>query len=346
MHRTIVIIHPGTLGDILLSLAAIRQIRHAFPVCDLALLAQGDVSRLLFVCGEVQAVFPIEARAFSLLVGALPLEPDLDFWLRRCDLAVAWMRDPEERLRSTLLEAGAKQVIVQSPMSSARVAVHQEDRFMETIETVGHGVQDRQRLALPSSLMASAKVELEAIAGIDGHPLALFHPGSGSLHKCGAPEVFAAAIAYCQTRGLVPVVVEGPADGGAVARVIEMCTRKPRVLQHESLLSIAGVLAQATMFIGNDSGLSHLAARLHVPMITVFGPTDPRRWAPRGPEVTVLTGEACRCEGWEAVRSCLQKPCLRVPVDRLLAACEQTLKSQDIQATPVSDCLVMSEDLC
>ena len=56
----------------------------------------------------------------------------------------------------------------------------------------------------------------------------------------------------------------------------------------DNLLDLARWLASARLYIGNDSGISHLAAAAGTPVIAIFGPTDPRVWAPRGPRVTVL----------------------------------------------------------
>jgi ADP-heptose:LPS heptosyltransferase len=80
---------------------------------------------------------------------------------------------------------------------------------------------------------------------------------------------------------------------------------------------MAGVIAHANTFVGHDSGLTHLAAALHVPTIALFGPTDPRRWAPRGPHVKVVSGASCRCHGWEAVRACVEKTCLQITPEQI-----------------------------
>nr|MBA2253284.1 glycosyltransferase family 9 protein [Nitrospirales bacterium] len=79
--------------------------------------------------------------------------------------------------------------------------------------------------------------------------------------------------------------------------------------------------AHADRFIGHDSGLTHLAACLQVPTVALFGPTDPIRWAPRGSHVRVVTGISCRCQGWEAVRLCDEKPCLQITLEQVISAC-------------------------
>ncbi len=59
----------------------------------------------------------------------------------------------------------------------------------------------------------------------------------------------------------------------------------------EDLRQLANWLSGATLYVGNDSGITHLAAALGIPTLALFGPTDPAQWAPRGENVTVLRSE-------------------------------------------------------
>jgi ADP-heptose:LPS heptosyltransferase len=257
------------------------------------------------------------------------------------------MNDPDKKFRETFHKIGVRQAIVRSPRSSDLLAIHQEDRFLETVNSLPLGVSKGERLVLSRAALASGEDVLERMGVMCGrHRLVLFHPGSGSRHKCGDLVLLAKAIAYCQSKDTIPIIVGGPADDEMVARLHDGCEKKPVIIQRERLLPIAGVLAHASLFVGYDSGLSHLAARFHVPTIVIFGPTDPQRWAPRGTNVTILTGEACRCAGWDVVRSCPDKPCLHISTETLITACEMALASLDMSVMPALDHLVMSRNLC
>jgi len=111
------------------------------------------------------------------------------------------------------------------------------------------------------------------------------HPGSGSAEKTWPAERFAALV-----RTLSPIrswlLVEGPADAASV-RPLEGIpgmrlarSLPPRVL--------GTLLASAGLFVGNDSGVSHLAAAWGAPTLALFGPTNPAVWAPQGPRVRVV----------------------------------------------------------
>jgi ADP-heptose:LPS heptosyltransferase len=56
----------------------------------------------------------------------------------------------------------------------------------------------------------------------------------------------------------------------------------------ENLYDLACWLASARLYIGNDSGITHLAAATGAPVVALFGPTDPRIWAPRGNQISVI----------------------------------------------------------
>jgi len=213
-----------------------------------------------------------------------------------------------------------------SPASPACRAVHQGTRYLEIVGEVETAADEAVLLAVPAAVLAEGRRALSAIRVPDGARWAAIHPGSGSPHKCCDPGVLAQVVGWCRERGLFPVLVGGPADAEAVSAVHRICTNSSAVLAGLDLSAVAGALASAVLFVGHDSGLTHLAARLGLPTIALFGPTESQRWAPPGPHVAVLTGEPCACRDWESVRACDSKPCLRISLEALTVACEARLR--------------------
>jgi ADP-heptose:LPS heptosyltransferase len=118
----------------------------------------------------------------------------------------------------------------------------------------------------------------------------VIHPGSGSAAKCWPIDNFAALIETLETQLSVrTVIVTGYADTaiGASLRAL-IHTAKPLVAENWPLLPTASLIGQAAVFVGHDSGLTHLAAALGRPTVAIFGPTDSEVWGPRGDHVTVL----------------------------------------------------------
>lgn len=327
--RTVLVIHPGSLGDVLLSLPALRALRTAFPDHHRILMAGAEVSGLLKDSGEVDRVFALERRALAdVFAGPDAVGHRLLALLGRCDLAVCWSRDTDG-LRTALEDLGVRRVIVRSPHSIQYDGLHQADRFVETVREVTGVRGDGTALHLPGRALADARRYLNTNGVPIGQPLVVLHPGSGSRHKCCAPDLFVALIARLHLCGAFPVVVGGPADADMIERVVRNCAAAPPVLDEMELGLAAGVIAQADLFLGHDSGLTHLAAAMGVQTVALFGPTEVSRWGPRGNHVQCLWGAACRCGDWNAVRSCPDRPCLRIPVGRVMDACEVALDRRE-----------------
>jgi heptosyltransferase III len=323
MQRTLFIVHPGSLGDVLLALPAMRALRAAFPDHALGLLAQNEVGRLFMAAGaEVHKSFALEGPSLGkMLAGADTMDAEIEQWLSNCDVAVGWMSDADRRLHSAFLKFQIPHILISTPHSPGYRSVHQTDRFLETIMSIISAPSHRQALQFPHDVMKEAASRLTSIGILPSQPLVIIHPGSGSRHKCVAPGLFASLLKEYQSNEVVTLVVGGPADMDQLAYLQRTYAQPFRVLQNLDLLSMAGIIAQAHCFVGHDSGLTHLAACLHVPTVALFGPTDPHRWAPRGPHVSVVTGSPCHCQGWEAVRACADQPCLQIPLEQILSAC-------------------------
>ncbi len=103
----------------------------------------------------------------------------------------------------------------------------------------------------------------------------ILHPGSGSPKK-NWPHFMDLA-----NHLAAAVFLLGPAESDYHTG------RFPR-LENLSLREVAGVLASSRLYVGNDSGITHLAAYLGVPTIALFGPTDPAVWGPIGRRAQVL----------------------------------------------------------
>jgi heptosyltransferase-3 len=121
-------------------------------------------------------------------------------------------------------------------------------------------------------------------AGLPPRFVAL-HPGSGSPDKTWPAERFG-ALASRLAEGRTWLLVTGPADTEARAA---LATAPGAVDVHAAPVRVLGaLLARASVFVGNDSGVSHLAAASGAPTLALFGPTDPATWSPLGPAVATL----------------------------------------------------------
>ena len=118
---------------------------------------------------------------------------------------------------------------------------------------------------------------------------AVIHPFSGSPKKCWPLD------RYQELARRLPMPVRwcvGPEESLAAA------------VRIDDLYDLACWLATARLFIGNDSGITHLAAAVETPVVALFGPTDPRIWAPRGPNVQVIAKDSIESITLDEVKAC------------------------------------------
>jgi len=340
-------IHPGSLGDVLLAVPAMVRLRTRFRGYRLALCAEAQPAKLLYACGVVDAWTSMQGGdCAGLFVGADSVTGQVRTWLLDCDLAIGWMQGHDGTLSGTLKALEVREVIVRSPFSTEIRAAHQRDRFLETIGEVPSEDEGDVLLKVTEPVIQLGRACLEAASHSIGQSLVVIHPGSGSPHKCVAPETLLPVVVAVQRVGAIPVILEGPADRKPVERLLQLCPNPPIVLRDLDLLTVAGVLAQSQLFVGQDSGITHMAGLMGLRMVALFGPTDPARWAPRGSHVTVVQGASCLCRSWNEVSRCKGKPCLDLPTDDLVALCLTCLDEAAIRRRIPSCCLVTDYPVC
>ena len=127
-------------------------------------------------------------------------------------------------------------------------------------------------------------------AGLDpDSPIAIIHPGSGGRDKCWHPENFLALAYALDEFGLKPVFLLGPAEWERMEYdLLEKFRHAGTVVSKLTLTQVVQLLTQADVYIGNDSGVSHIAGALAQKTVVLFGPTRPTLYRPLGPAVTVF----------------------------------------------------------
>jgi heptosyltransferase III len=160
-----------------------------------------------------------------------------------------------------------------SPLSSLGVPCGADEPPVFRATTAEREASERLRAELPARFLA-------------------VHPGSGSVAKSWPPERFARLVHELgQDRFLL---IEGPADTVAAAALVGNGAVVARGLPPRVL---GALLTEAAAFVGNDSGVTHLAAAWGAPTVALFGPTDPAVWAPVGPRVKIVRAAADRMDG-------------------------------------------------
>jgi heptosyltransferase-3 len=135
---------------------------------------------------------------------------------------------------------------------------------------------------VPDPKFRQAACERLLKAGLkENQPYCVIQPTSKFVTKEWTPAGFAAVADGLQTGyGIRAVLVAGPGEMEKVRRVAEKCATAPVLVEALSIAELAWVIHGARLFIGNDSGPTHVAAALRVPVVVLFGSSDSQVWYP------------------------------------------------------------------
>lgn len=342
--HNLLIVHPGALGDGLLALPAIRVLQATFPGHRLIWFGHKELGDVLVNAQEVHQSYSFDRLEFLTYRGINDSHQKIFLSIIRCgDRAIGWLDDTEGIWRSWLKAVGIQDCILRSPHDRTLVNNHMVDRYVEILKPWTTQLQCDIQLNrnLTSPLIFNKSYSVRRPYPIK-EPLILLHAGSGSRYKCASPLLWASIVKnlmMAQPKWHI-CLVGGPADNDSLRNVQGLLTQfKCNILTGMDLLQIGEYLQHAKLFIGHDSGLSHLAANFGVPSVLMFGPTDPGKWAPRGNHVAVLR-KFCHCLGKTAIARCTDRPCLSFSQGEVLANVEEVLSGMKASvACPRFECV-------
>jgi heptosyltransferase-3 len=257
MYRRL-IVRPGAIGDFVLSIPAMRCLNTGY-------LEVWAASRNVPLARFANKGRSIAGAGLDLL-GVTDAPAKLIEQLRGFDCIVSWYGSNRPEFRA-LAESQGLPFHFFPALPPEGGNTHAADYYLAQARTIA-GCTDCD--AVP-------RVECTA-QGRRPAPLVL-HPFSGSPKKCWPLERFRELSLRFESR--MPVEwCAGPED------------ELPGAVRMENLYELACWLSDAKVYVGNDSGITHLAAAAGTPVVALFGPTDPAGWAPRGPRVRIVAAHS------------------------------------------------------
>ena len=277
--KTIVALRRGGLGDLLIAAPSLHLLRVAFPVSRIILVSRPLYGILLKEAALVDEVQDADDFKWAALSGPPAVSPP---GLPEADLAVGWFQ-------SGSAEGYLKGASILWPKIPVR-AFRGDPRIDKPLSrqfyaaTAG-GLPGPQGPRPSFEECARLQIRLaERPAGPEpSRPYAVLHPGAGSPRKVWPADRFREIIRALAARGFSGVIVLGEAEQSvleewsAAALPLDWTVRN-----RPDLLALAGLLSEASFYLGNDSGVTHLSAALGVPGLALFLTEFVGAWRPLG----------------------------------------------------------------
>ncbi len=290
MH--ILIVRPGALGDVILTLPLVQALHSQCTEATIEMMGNAAVLRLL--CGRtaVHAVWSFD----GLDVGPMfqpdaVLTGDLSRRFGGYDLIINYAGPADSVFAHNLSRVARGRLLHCDARPGAHISMHMSEFLQRPLHSLGvPPCTDPPRLELTEQDRQQAS-SWWAERRLTGKPAVALHPGSGSPAKNWPAERFAAVARHLVAAGNQVLPISGPADAIPALAVQQQMQGRPLTpVADLPLPVVAAILRRCAGYVGNDSGISHLAAAVGIPVVAIFGPTDANVWAPRGRAVTVLRG--------------------------------------------------------
>ncbi len=280
IHEKILIIFPGALGDFICFLPALQELAEKRKVdllarSEYADLAPENVATRSLECFEISRLF----------VPGAEQDDSLKDFFGSYGYIYSWMASGQADFvrRLELLSEGKLCIF---PFRPSQAQVHMVDYYLSCV-----GKSYKKEL-LPSVALRSDAISwrnrLWQERRLFGKAILVLAPGSGAQEKNWPIDCYKLVAEWWEKSiGGKTLVVLGPVE--------EEKLRTGNIWGHALVVNglnlgqLAALIAESDFYLGNDSGVTHLAAALEVQTITIFGPTDRVQWAPRGKRVTVIT---------------------------------------------------------
>jgi Glycosyltransferase family 9 (heptosyltransferase) len=260
--------HAGALGDFLTTLPAMSVWRRLHARDRITLLGVPGYASLA-PDGLFNELWDARSSQFaSLFAGGTDSASPLGFRLSPFHSALLFS-SLSSGLAANLSRLGVKEIVRQDPFPSRRM--HIVDYHLSLFP--GNVLTEEDRLPRVSRPQGSLSVPPDAVA---------VHPGSGDRQKNWPVSSFAGLVAGLEQSGFPVRWIIGPGE--------EDLALPPgaQAWRNISLTELAAALAACRLFVGNDSGVSHLAAATGCATVALFGATDPVVWAPRGRSTRII----------------------------------------------------------
>lgn len=336
--RRVLVVRLRSIGDTVLSTPALHALRRFLPDAEIDILLEDWVAPVLEGFTEVNRVVTVgrgnvreRARVARELRGA---RYDVAFNLHGGTTATFLARASGARHRVGYASFRYSRLHNHAAPPAnelwGKPATHSVEQQLALLGWAGVPVSDRPpaRLAVTPEADASVAEKLRAKGVEEGAPFALFHPAAAFETKQWASENFARVAESLAARGILTVAVASPQEAGTLRALSENSSARITAFTDLRLPEVTALAARASLFVGNDSGIAHMAAAVQTPSVVIFGSSNIDHWRPWANPLSEVVREELHCQpcpGY-ACAEFGQPECIRrVRVDQVLRAVDEVL---------------------
>lgn len=276
-------IRGGAIGDFILTLPAIAALRRQFPASHLEILGYPHIIQLAQAGGLVDRAKSIEARALAgFFARNGELAEELVDYFSEFDIILSYLYDPDEIFRTNIGRCSTAQFVVGPSRPNESEKVHATKVYLRPLERFAIFDADhvpQLKVAAPTAIQNAPRPRTLAL-----------HPGSGSEKKNWPENKWADLLQQLvHTTNSNLLLIGGEAEGERLQRLAAaLPITRTKVAQSLPLAELARLIQESDLFIGHDSGISHLAGALGLPGIVLWGNTVEEIWRPPQDRVIVL----------------------------------------------------------
>jgi len=213
----------------------------------------------------------------------------------------------------------------------SQAKVHSVEQQLGLLGWTGVPVTDRPRTLLHVTDKAADDVTAKLAAlGLDHIPFAVMHPAAAFATKQWQAQNFGRVVDEFKRLGLPVVVITTESEAHLVSEIRSNTSNEVQALTNLSLPEITALLSRARLFVGNDSGIAHMAAAVGTPSVVIFGSSNRAHWSPwtQGAAEVVFEEMECQpCHGYYCEKFDEPECIKRVPVERVSATIERVLRA-------------------
>jgi ADP-heptose:LPS heptosyltransferase len=300
--RNVCVLFPGALGDFICFVPTLELLAEAVHV---DVYARSEFADLV---PEGIAVHSLEQAAIrKLFTAEVDTDEEAQSFFGNYATVYSWLgsRQADFVRRITAASFGRAQIF---PFRPAGARIHQVDHYLSCLR-IGGTLKGQPAIQLRAEAIRW-RADFWRKHKLNGHPVLVIGAGSGAREKNWPEEFFVRVVRWWRTATggdvVLPVGIVEQERGG-----IEQLSRHCVTISGLHLAQLAALLAGSDLYLGNDSGVSHLAAAVDVRTVALFGPSDIEQWAPRGTRVTLVrrSFDCSPCET-SAMKSCPHHSCL------------------------------------